>query len=182
MVKCSELFIFWPPINKIYKAGLRLVSSLTFSWAIICYDVSSLQAQTSMMPSRPAPLCFEITSQAPTPAQTASPSLFSWRTDDPRSGRSSPLRSWGTLAQPHRRSSASSPLGLGTTWITGCWSVWLWRTVGWWDASPRRPTPALCSKGKSALLIKTRQVKKASFYIWNDPGLRLWYGSGLRTF
>ena len=83
------------------------------------------------------------------PARTASPSLFSLRTDDPRSGRYSPLRSWGTLAQLWRTSSASSPSGLGTTWITGCWSAWLWKTVGWWGVSTRTPTPVQCWKGKS---------------------------------
>lgn len=140
--------------NSEYAINMVLIhcnSLFTFFWAVICHDFSSLQAQTSTVQSRLAPLCFVSTSQALMPAWTASPLLFSWRTDGPRSGRSSPLRSWGTHAQPCRRSSASSQSVLGTTWITGCWSAWLWKTVGWWDVSTKTLTPVPCSKGKSLI-------------------------------
>lgn len=148
-----ELSFYLHKDNKNYKVCLiNCISiSLTFSWATISHDVPPLQAQTSMVPLILAPLCFVSTSRALTPAQTACPSLFSWRMDGPQLGRSSPLRSWGTPAHLCRRSSASSPSGLGMMWITGCWSAWLWKTVGWWDASTRKLTPVLCSKGEDVI-------------------------------
>ncbi len=150
----NEVLIFWPQESKIYEVSLSSI----FHWHFPLMTSLQLQAQTSMMPSRLARLCFGITFQARTPVQTVSPSSSSWQMDGPRLGRCSLPRSWATLAQPCRRSSASSPLGLGTTWITGCWSACLWKTVAWWDASMRRPTPAPCWKGESVLRLYSLYV------------------------
>lgn len=78
-VRDAKKFIFTlMPTGGESLSSSRFLCSVTATVCLISTDLPSPpQAQTSMAPSRPAPLCFVVTSRVPTPAPTASPSLFS---------------------------------------------------------------------------------------------------------